>query len=124
MTKSSDKKKSYKWVIAFVVITAVCAIGSYIKTRHDLTILIEGHSPVSSEEMAHEIYDRPDDKVNVNTASAEELCSLPKVTPTVANNIIEFREALGGITDITQLRYVPGVSEATFEEFSVYVTIE
>lgn len=124
MSKSVYKEKTYKWVVAFVIIIAVCAAGSFLKSRYDNIIIIDGQRPVDEEELNTVIYDGLDDMVNVNTATAEELCSLPDVTPKIANNIIRFREALGGITNIADLRFVPGISETTYEELCVYVTIE
>jgi transcriptional accessory protein Tex/SPT6 len=35
------------------------------------------------------------DQLNVNTASEEELMTLPGITRTIAQNIVEYRQAIG-----------------------------
>ena len=124
MRNSYNKGKSYKWIVTFVIIVSICAVGSILKSKYDKTIIIDGQKPVDEEVVNDVIYNRTDEKINVNTASVEELCSLPDVTPKIANNIISFREALGGITNIADLRFVPGISETLYEELCVYVIIE
>lgn len=54
------------------------------------------------------------DKVNINTASAEELAKkLKGVGSTRASAIIELRERLGGFSDIEQLLEVRGLGVRT-----------
>jgi competence protein ComEA len=54
--------------------------------------------------------DRPNDRVNVNTASTAELEALPGIGPVTARRIVEYRETRGPIRSLEQLREA-GVSE-------------
>lgn len=64
-----------------------------------------------------------DGVVNVNTAGVEELTLLPKVGPTVAGRIIEFREKNGAFKAAEELMLVKGIGEKTFSNLKPYVSI-
>jgi len=49
--------------------------------------------------------------LNLNTATAGELQTLPGIGPSLARKIIEFREKKGGFKRIEELLAVPGISE-------------
>jgi len=49
------------------------------------------------------------DQLNVNTASEEELMTLPGITRTIAQNIVEYRQAIGRFKKVEDLAVVSGV---------------
>lgn len=55
------------------------------------------------------------DKININTASAEELTDLNKVGPKTAQRIVEYREANGPFKAVEDLINVKGVGEKILE---------
>ena len=57
--------------------------------------------------------------VNINTASAEELISLPYIGETKANSIIEYREQYGSFVNIDELSEVSGISESLLKVASL-----
>lgn len=61
--------------------------------------------------------------VNVNTASAEELETLPGIGEVLAATIIQYREEHGPFTSVDQLVDVSGIGEVTLEELRDLVTI-
>ncbi|MBE5676624.1 helix-hairpin-helix domain-containing protein [Staphylococcus sp. SS87] len=62
-------------------------------------------------------------KVNLNTASASELMSVPGVGQSKANAIIEHRNQQGAFQDIEELKKVKGFGNKTFEKLKSYFTI-
>jgi competence protein ComEA len=56
--------------------------------------------------------------VNINTASAAELDSLPGIGEVLAQRIIEYRESKGNFSSIEQLRNVEGIGPKKFELIS------
>ncbi|MEU7199586.1 ComEA family DNA-binding protein [Streptomyces sp. NPDC045470] len=54
--------------------------------------------------------------VSLNTATAEQLDSLPGVGPVLARHIIEYRTAHGGFTSVEQLREVNGIGDRRFAD--------
>jgi competence protein ComEA len=62
-------------------------------------------------------------KVNINTADAAALETLPRVGPAMAKRIIDWRTANGRFTAIEDLMSVTGVGDKTFEQLRDLVTI-
>lgn len=62
-------------------------------------------------------------KVNINTADAAALETLPRVGPAMAARIIEWREANGRFTAVEDLMSVTGVGEKTFDTLKELVTV-
>lgn len=65
----------------------------------------------------------PSGPVNINTASAEELDTLPGIGPAMAQRIIEFRETEGAFTAIEDIKKVKGIGEAKFEKMKDKICI-
>jgi competence protein ComEA len=49
--------------------------------------------------------------INLNTATAKELESLPGIGPALAKRIIAFREKRHGFKRVEELLAIPGISE-------------
>jgi competence protein ComEA len=62
-------------------------------------------------------------KVNLNSAAAPELESLPRIGPAMAQRIIDYREANGRFTSVEELRNVTGIGEKTFDGLKDLVTV-
>jgi competence protein ComEA len=61
--------------------------------------------------------------VNLNTATAAELDTLPGVGPVLAQRILDHRQQSGGFRSVDQLRDVDGIGEARFAELRYRVTV-
>jgi comEA protein len=61
--------------------------------------------------------------INVNTASVEELQTIPRVGPVLAQKIIDFRDQNGGFKTVEDLMRVKGIGKATFNKIRPYVSI-
>jgi comEA protein len=62
-------------------------------------------------------------KVNVNSASVEQLQLLPRIGPAVAQRIVEHREKNGEFKSVDDLMLVRGIGESTFELLRPYVAV-
>jgi len=63
-------------------------------------------------------------KVNINTASVEELDkALPGIGPTLAQRIVDYREQHGPFRSPEDLKNVSGIGERRFEQIKDLVTI-
>jgi competence protein ComEA len=59
--------------------------------------------------------------VNVNTADESQLTLLPRIGPSIAGRIVEFREENGPIEAKEDLMLVRGIGEKTFELLEPFV---
>lgn len=62
--------------------------------------------------------------VNINTASAAELESLPGIGPALAQRIIEHRQAHGPFADPSEIVAVRGIGEATYAKIADRITVQ
>jgi competence protein ComEA len=61
--------------------------------------------------------------VNINTATKDELDSLPGIGPTIAQRIIDYRNENGAFNTIEEIMNVSGIGSATFEEIQDLITV-
>jgi comEA protein len=61
--------------------------------------------------------------VNLNTATATELDTLPDVGPATAASILQWRDQHGGFTSVDELLEVDGIGEVTLGKLAPYVTV-
>ena len=62
------------------------------------------------------------EKININTASIDELISLPNVGESKAEAIIEYRKD-NKFTTIDEIKNVSGIGETLFEKIKEYITV-
>lgn len=59
--------------------------------------------------------------ININTADAGQLALLPRVGPSVAQRIIDYRKKNGGFKSTDDLMLVQGIGEKTYQLLKPYV---
>jgi comEA protein len=69
-------------------------------------------------------YDYNTIKLNVNTATEEELISVKGIGSVTAKAIIDYRTQTGGFTSLDQLLEIKGIGEKKLAEIKKYLTIE
>lgn len=62
-------------------------------------------------------------RINLNTASAEELQRLPGVGPAMAERLLEFRKENGGFQSVEDLLQVSGIGDKKFAKMQPFVTV-
>ncbi len=63
-------------------------------------------------------------RVNINTAGVDELDALPGVGPTIAQNIIDYRQTNGAFRAIEDILHVSGIGPAKFEQMKELITVD
>ena len=61
--------------------------------------------------------------ININTATAEELDTLPGIGPTTAQKIIAYRQTNGPFATIEDILKVSGIGPATFDNIKALITV-
>lgn len=64
-----------------------------------------------------------DTTVSLNSATAEELDTLPGVGPAMASKIIDYREKNGGFKTTDEIKLVPGIGDKSFERLKDLISL-
>ena len=80
------------------------------------------HTEVQHSQQTVESTSAPGQKLDINTATAAQLQSLPGVGPTLAGRIVEYRLSHGLFTTTEQLLLVEGIGETLLETISEFIT--
>lgn len=62
-------------------------------------------------------------KVNINTATSEELQTLDGVGPVTAEKILSYRNSNGAFQNIEEIKNVDGIGDKTFENLKEHITV-
>lgn len=130
--------RQVRWLLAVAIILCALMIGynvlfvpqvtltAVVKTDLSSAAQAAGFSaPDASQQEGYE--PEPVEQtalVNLNTADAEELETLPGIGPATAQKIIAYRESVGAFQSTEELMQVDGIGEKTFEKLKELVTVE
>ncbi|MGN0479313.1 MAG: ComEA family DNA-binding protein [Hominenteromicrobium sp.] len=70
------------------------------------------------------VLDTETDRININTASAEDLMELPGIGTVLAARILAYREENGAFHDIGELQEVEGIGSTLLEKLKPYIFAE
>lgn len=80
--------------------------------------------PPSSEPSVEPVTaSQPGQLVNLNTATLEELMTLPNIGQTRAQAILDYREEYGDFLTVEQITEVSGIGSGILESIQDYVTV-
>ena len=65
----------------------------------------------------------PEEKLDLNSATAEELQKLPGIGETLSRAIVDYREEHGPFRSVEELLQVPGIGEKRLDEIRDLVTV-
>jgi len=82
--------------------------------------MLEGND--GEERLALELL--PDERININTASAEELKRLPGIGEALAAAIVDYREEQGPFASEEDLLKVPGIGEGRLAAIRDHIRLE
>ncbi len=112
---SRELKKLNIFMIGIFLCIAVY-IGVFIgrNTISDHVFLTQTHGTSESQIVK---------RMNLNRATADDLCTLPGVGATLSRAIIEYREKYGDYVDIDELLDIEGMTRDLFLKIKDYITV-
>lgn len=69
------------------------------------------------------VYSQTQAKLDINTATIEELSSLPGIGPSLADKIVRYRQSVGRFNYLEELLNVPGIGEKKLERIRPYIEV-
>ena len=63
-------------------------------------------------------------KVNINTATKEELATINGISETIAEKMIEYRQLNGEFKTLEEIMLVSGIGTKTYEKIRSYITLK
>lgn len=88
-----------------------------------ITVPVAGATPADGSSAATTADSDNGGLININTATQEELESLPSIGEVRAQAIITYREEHGGFRTIDELKEVSGIGDKIFADISPHVTV-
>lgn len=121
-------------LILFCAAAALGSVHGYLEDRaaEEVSVLYEEAPAISagsvepfraeSAEPAGKA-EIPETRIDINTASEEELCTLKGIGPAKASAILAYRKSYGGFVCIEEIMEVKGIGEGTFEKIRDFIYI-
>ena len=63
-------------------------------------------------------------RININSATIEELMTLPGIGQSKAESIVAYRTEQGGFQVIEDIMNIPGIKEGVFSQLSEWITVQ
>lgn len=136
-TGDSHIERHYWKAVTFLVILILIGTGFWGLRRFHPTLFLgkpdliavpnTPHSQDSAPSASPAAEKRAPNKVtllNINTASVEELQTLPNIGASMAQRIIEYRKVHGNFSSVDGLLNVKGIGAKTLEKLKPFVGVE
>lgn len=98
-------------------------LARVVSDGEQIRIPAVGEAPVATGGGSSAGGGAPGAKINLNTADATALETLPRVGPATAQKIIDWRTKNGRFRSVQDLRSVSGIGDATFDQLKDLVTV-
>lgn len=112
------------------VLLSLCIVLFTLLYRQSSAVFIKSEISLESEICETGISDITaqgdygNEKININTASKEELMTLNGIGETLAQRIIDYRWEHGAFSSVEEIKNVQGIGEARFNAIKDYIVVE
>ncbi len=128
-------QRHYWKAVTFLVILILIGSGFWGVRRFSPALFLgkpdfiavpnEQHASGQGDENAEKKNRRVDDiRLNINTATATQLETLPKIGPQLARKIVQYRAQSGNFTSVDALKNVSGIGEKTLEKLKPFISVD
>jgi len=116
-------------IIIAVIFIAVTGLYFLHDRNESAAVTISSGRTVSAEDTGVQSFSpqtpeiSPFALVNINTATEQELCSLPGIGETLSARIIAYRNEHGLFKSIDEIMSVSGIGAKTYQNLKSYITV-
>ena len=108
-----------EWLLLGMTGLFLCVLlGLFLRDRR-AEAPVETEIQVSQEEILPDL-----SPLDLNSATAEELATLPGIGAELAGRIVAYREEQGGFESAEEIMEVPGIGEGKFAALEGRITVE
>lgn len=123
MQEVTEMKKP-QWILIGITAVFACVLLGVFLGRNMTRNYISIRNTTPSETAVATERDQTDDgRIDINTATEQQLTLLPGIGETMAKRIIEYRTENGKFTTIEDLMKVNGIGEKKFLQMKPYIKV-
>lgn len=125
MTK--EQKTLLSWMIVMLMLLAVVGTAAFTVPAFleaESVIYVEKPGTAAKAAGGETTPPVPKEKIPLNTATAEQLMTIPGIGEGYAARILEYREQNGRFHSVDELMNIKGVGEKRFAKWSPYLSVD
>ena len=98
-------------------------INSYV-VPHDTSPIKADATPENTSPATEALHSATSQQININTATLEQLITLPGIGPALAQRILDFRETYGPFQNLVELTDIEGIGAKKIEAIKDLIILE
>ena len=116
--------KKPQWILVGITVMFACVLLGVFWGRNMTRnyIPVSNITPSASDVSSQENHVN-DGRININTATEQQLTLLPGIGNTIAKRIIEYRTENGDFNTVEDLMKVNGIGEKKFTQIEPYIMV-
>ena len=117
-------KKPFLILIGITLMFCCVLLGIYFGRNSSHNYITVNNTSTSAIEKPTEATQATVGKININTASEQQLTLLPGIGEAITKRIVDYRTEHGDFAAIEDIMNVSGIGEKKFEQLKEYIVVE